>query len=144
MEETEEQMFMEAFDADAIVLNKPRVSCTCKKSFCLKKYCVCFAAGLSCDKTLCSCLNCGVDPEKNRAKSKYFNSKYIRKRDRVIPQPGMLTPEKRLKVSMEVKVHPKSGKLSFKNVSIYDPIDAANKTGTDELLISSIQDILSN
>jgi len=39
---------------------RPRGSCSCKKSRCLKKYCECFAAAVFCDG--CSCTDCGNTP----------------------------------------------------------------------------------
>lgn len=36
--------------------------CTCRRSGCLKLYCVCFAAGASCDKS-CKCTSCGNTDE---------------------------------------------------------------------------------
>lgn len=38
--------------------SQDRLYCTCKRSNCLKKYCVCFTAGLDCDPEKCRCLNC--------------------------------------------------------------------------------------
>lgn len=46
--------------------------CTCKKSKCVKKYCICFAKGRQCDVEKCKCVDCqnlgshlvpGVNPE---------------------------------------------------------------------------------
>ena len=32
--------------------------CNCKKSKCLKKYCICFSAGIKCDNNKCKCTDC--------------------------------------------------------------------------------------
>lgn len=40
--------------------------CICKKTRCLKKYCICFSAGIKCDNNKCSCTDClngGGDPD---------------------------------------------------------------------------------
>ena len=34
------------------------VGCNCKKSKCLKKYCICFSAGIKCDNNKCKCTDC--------------------------------------------------------------------------------------
>lgn len=34
------------------------IGCICKKTKCLKKYCICFSAGILCDKNNCKCTDC--------------------------------------------------------------------------------------
>jgi len=48
------------------------IGCICKKTKCLKKYCICFSAGIKCDKDKCRCTDCGnggddSDNEENTA-----------------------------------------------------------------------------
>lgn len=40
------------------VTNKSKLGCSCKKTNCLKKYCDCFHASVSCSAYQCSCINC--------------------------------------------------------------------------------------
>lgn len=47
-------------EREVISVVKQRVYCTCKKSRCLKKYCVCFANNIPCDPSKCHCTNCGI------------------------------------------------------------------------------------
>lgn len=35
------------------------VGCVCKKTKCLKKYCICLSAGIKCDENKCRCVDCG-------------------------------------------------------------------------------------
>jgi hypothetical protein len=51
----------------SIIIRSERPYCTCKRSNCLKKYCVCFTAGLSCDPDKCRCVNC-KDPHRTNSR----------------------------------------------------------------------------
>lgn len=51
--------------------------CNCKKSYCLKKYCECYSAGLSCNDN-CKCIEC-----------KNYESKFRRNHLAQVPNPPL-------------------------------------------------------
>lgn len=48
----------------------PTIVCTCKRSKCIKLYCVCFASSQMCSKDLCMCVDCQNIPEHNTVRQK--------------------------------------------------------------------------
>ncbi|KAL7491377.1 hypothetical protein ACHAWT_001902, partial [Skeletonema menzelii] len=56
------------------------IGCICKKTKCLKKYCICFSAGIKCDENKCKCKDCGnrtddYDDEETVNKSNIYSSR---------------------------------------------------------------------
>ncbi|KAL7534816.1 hypothetical protein ACHAXR_008392 [Thalassiosira sp. AJA248-18] len=63
-------------DRSSDLLKSKKNGCACKNSKCLKKYCVCFNAGVECGVGRCKCINC-KNPNgaiSNHAKSTKFGS----------------------------------------------------------------------
>ena len=47
-----------------------RTVCQCQKSHCLKRYCVCHSNGQVCDPTLCKCLTCANQSQRDPTPNK--------------------------------------------------------------------------
>ena len=63
-----------------INLNEALLVCSCKKSFCLKKYCECYQAGMKCN-TSCKCVDCH-NKSSNNSKKLFEISGMNEKRER--------------------------------------------------------------
>ena len=67
----------------------PPTGCSCKKSGCLKKYCICFGKGVACDPMVCKCADCGNTttdtPQTPRGKWTRQEATVPRKKQRTCP-----------------------------------------------------------
>lgn len=63
-----------------INLNEALLVCSCKKSFCLKKYCECYQAGMKCNSS-CKCVDCH-NKSSNNGKKLFEISGMNEKRER--------------------------------------------------------------
>lgn len=63
--------------------------CRCKKNKCLKKYCICFGAGMKCDHR-CRCKDCGNKEESNGTARKSAVHPVV---EVIVPKASMVVPK---------------------------------------------------
>ena len=108
-----------------INMNEYHLTCSCKKSFCLKKYCECFQAGMKCSSN-CKCIDChNKIPGMNYEKKLFYISGTNEKRERFYSLDNSFMNKQKLEYKT-VQVEPEQ--IIIESYDINKKIEGNNNT----------------